>query len=122
VDNDHIPFIFEGVHAEQYCIDCHDAHNGSATCGSSTCHQTFGQECIAIETHDKPHSEVTCGGCHDGLGLPIGWNEVIGKWDTFLGGDPRIDQDARPINSHSIVREVDCDRCHSPGDHPWDPK
>jgi hypothetical protein len=121
-NKDHIPFRFEGVHAQLSCIDCHDAHDGSASCGTSTCHQPFAQECIEIETHDKPHSEVTCGGCHDGLGLPIGWNEEIEKWDTFYGGDPRVERAARPFNSHNLVLEVDCDRCHAPGDHPWDPK
>jgi hypothetical protein len=122
VDSEHPPFIFEGVHVDLSCIDCHDAHDGSATCGTSACHQTFAQECIEIETHDKPHSGVTCGGCHDGMDLAIGWNEELGKWDTYFGGDPRLEQDARPINSHYIVLEVDCDRCHAPGDHPWDPK
>lgn len=122
VDNDHTPFIFVGVHAELNCTDCHDAHDGSATCGTSTCHQSFSQECIEIETHDKPHSEITCGGCHDGLGLAIGWNKELEKWDTYYGGDPRIEQGARPFNSHNIVLAVDCDRCHAPGDHPWDPK
>ena len=118
---DHTALLFEGVHMELACTDCHDPHDGSATCGTSTCHQPFAIECEVIETHDRPHSVVTCSGCHDGLGLPIGWNEKQEKWDTFIGGDPQIDDDTRPYNSHFLVLEVDCDRCHAPGDHPWDP-
>lgn len=112
---------FEGVHEALSCTNCHDPHDGSATCATSACHQPFAAECEAIETHDKPHSVVTCSGCHDGLGLPIGWNDKQERWDTFIGGDPQLADDARPFNSHFIILEVDCDRCHSPGDHPWDP-
>jgi hypothetical protein len=118
---DHTALVFEGVHSELTCTDCHDAHNGSASCGTTTCHQPFAEECEVIETHDKPHREVTCSGCHDGLGFPIGWNEERGKWDTFNGGDPLIEGQAKAFSSHALVLEVDCDRCHAPGDHPWDP-
>jgi hypothetical protein len=121
-DEEHFSFDFVGVHAELGCIDCHDEHDGSATCGDPRCHQPFAGECIQIETHDKPHSEVTCGGCHDGSGLAIGWNPDLEQWDTFDGGDPRFEPDSDPIVSHNIVLEVDCDRCHAPGDHPWDPQ
>ena len=117
---DHTPLVFEGVHSELTCTDCHDAHDGSASCGTTTCHQPFAEECEAIETHDNPHRVVTCSGCHDGLGLPIGWNEEQEKWDTFTGGDPQIASEADVFSSHALVLEVDCDRCHAPGDHPWD--
>ncbi len=121
VEGEHVPLVIGGVHEELECSDCHDVHDGAATCGESSCHQTFAQECIPIETHDKPHASITCWGCHDGLQLPIGWNEDKEMWDTFFGGDPRNEPSARPIASHSLTLKVDCDRCHAPGDHPWDP-
>jgi hypothetical protein len=120
-EQNHKSLIFKGVHQDHLCTDCHDAHSARASC-TSGCHQPFAQECEEIQTHDKPHSDVTCSACHDALGLTIGWNEDIEKWDTFIGGDPREMEDAEPFTSHAIELEVDCDRCHAPGDHPWDPK
>jgi hypothetical protein len=119
--HDHQDLILSGVHQELTCTDCHDPHSGVASC-SSGCHQPFAQECESIETHDKPHSQATCSACHDALGLAIGWNEDLEKWDTFVGGDPRQVEDAQPFTSHALALEVDCDRCHAPGDHPWDPR
>lgn len=120
VEDGHTPLVYGGVHEDLGCSDCHDAHDGSASCGSR-CHQPFAMECTQIETHDKPHSDVTCSGCHDGMDFAIGWNEERARWDTFTGGDPRVNREARPFTSHYIVLEVDCERCHAPGDHPWDP-
>jgi hypothetical protein len=117
----HESVIVESSHADLFCTDCHDAHSITATCSSADCHEPFADECESIETHDKPHSEVTCSACHDGGESKINWNEDLGKWDTFRSEGNEIEDEFKPFTSHNIVLEVNCDRCHEPGNHPWDP-
>jgi len=117
----HHSISLEGSHSELLCTDCHDPHNTSATCSSAGCHEPFAAECESIKTHDKPHSQVTCSACHDGEEPQIEWNEELQAWDTFRSGSIGIPMEHEPYTSHNIVRDVDCDRCHAPGDHPWDP-
>jgi hypothetical protein len=107
-----------GAHADFDCNECHDPHSSTATCTGAGCHPAFTQECENINTHDKPHQEVTCSGCHDAAGYPIGWNEGSAAWDTFRAST-QVGGDAMPYTSHEILAEVDCDRCHAPGNHPW---
>jgi hypothetical protein len=111
----------EGSHSEFVCTDCHDAHDTSATCSSTGCHEPFGLECESIETHDKPHAEVTCSVCHDNGEPQIKWNEELQAWDTFYSSSEGNPMEHEPYTSHNLVLEVDCDRCHAPGDHSWDP-
>lgn len=117
----HEAVMVESSHADFLCADCHDAHSTIASCSSAGCHEPFAEECESIETHDKPHSEVTCNACHDGGESKIDWNEELGKWDTFLSEGNAITDEFKPFTSHNVVLEVNCDRCHAPGDHPWDP-
>lgn len=117
----HQPLILKGSHGDFNCTDCHDPHSSSATCSSSTCHEPFAKECERIETHDKPHSEVTCVACHDGDEPEIEWNEEQQAWDTVRPSLANNPKDYEPYVSHNIMLAVDCDRCHAPGDHPWDP-
>jgi len=117
----HQSLMLEGNHRDFLCTDCHDAHTTTATCSSSGCHEPFANECESIETHDKPHSEVTCSACHAGGDPRIDWNEDVGAWDTFVPVGDEMDDEFKPFTSHNILLEVDCDRCHEPGNHPWDP-
>jgi hypothetical protein len=117
----HYSLYVEGSHSEFLCTDCHDPHSTAATCSSIACHEPFAAECEKIETHDKPHAEVSCSACHDNGEPQIKWNEEHQAWDTFrlsLRGNP---MEYEPYTSHNLALEVDCDRCHAPGDHPWDP-
>jgi hypothetical protein len=111
----------EGSHSEFLCTDCHDAHSTAATCSSAGCHEPFTAECESIETHDKPHAEVTCSACHDNGEPQIKWNEEFQAWDTFRLSSRGNPVEYEPYTSHNLTLEVDCDRCHAPGDHPWDP-
>jgi hypothetical protein len=117
----HYSISVKGSHSEFLCTDCHDAHDTTATCNSAGCHEPFAAECESIETHDKPHAEVTCSACHDGGEPEIEWNDVLQAWDTFNSTSEGNSGESKPYTSHNIVMEVDCDRCHAPGDHPWDP-
>ena len=115
----HLGIVMQGVHEEHSCITCHDSHTTTASCTQSGCHLPFQQECETIQSHDKPHEEVTCSACHDASGLEIGWNDQRSAWDTMRGDATRGGEE--PFTSHQLSLEVDCDRCHAPGDHPWDP-
>jgi hypothetical protein len=103
-------------HAELDCTACHEAHDGSASCTGSGCHEPFAAECEPPQTHDKPHAQVSCSACHDAQGLEIIWNEGTAKWDTAVA---YREGELRPYTSHNLALEVDCDRCHEPGNHPW---
>jgi len=118
----HQPLLLKGSHADFICTDCHDPHSTTTNCSTSACHEPFAEECERIETHDKPHSEVTCVACHDGDESEIAWNEQRQAWDTVRTSATNHPQEYEPYVSHNIVLAVDCDRCHAPGDHPWDPQ
>lgn len=113
----HLSVAVSGSHVEMTCTDCHDPHDGTASCTGSGCHEPFTLECEPIETHDKPHMEASCAACHDADGLDIDWNDADQAWDTVIrdatGGG------YRPYASHALVLQVACERCHEPGNHPW---
>ncbi len=113
----HLGISVMGPHIDFECVDCHNSHDTTSSCTDSGCHSPFAQECEPIQTHDKPHAEVTCSACHDATGMTIAWNEAYSAWDTFI----EVGEDAasRSITSHQLAPEVDCDRCHEPGNHPW---
>ena len=113
----HLGISVIGPHNDLECVDCHNSHDMTSSCTDSGCHSPFAQECESIQTHDKPHAEVTCSACHDATGLTIAWNEANSAWDTFT--EANEDAEARSITSHQLSLEVDCDRCHEPGNHPW---
>lgn len=112
----HLSIVISGSHEDMECTDCHDPHDGAASCVD--CHEPFAEECQPIETHDKPHRETSCSACHDASGLGIGWNEQDQVWDTVLPST-NAGGSVRPVSSHSLEREVLCERCHEPGNHPW---
>ncbi len=113
----HLRISVMGPHIDLECVDCHNSHDTTSSCTDSGCHSPFAQECEPIQTHDKPHAEVTCSACHDATGMPIAWNEEHSAWDTFT--EVSEDATARSVTSHQLALEVDCDRCHEPGNHPW---
>lgn len=115
----HESVIVEGSHIDFQCTDCHDAHDGTASCSASGCHEPFAQECERIQTHDKPHSETSCSACHDAGEPKIAWNEANEVWDAFTPLGEGTTDEIKPYTSHDIILEVPCDRCHAPGNHPW---
>ncbi|HEY45439.1 MAG TPA: hypothetical protein G4O14_01500 [Anaerolineae bacterium] len=119
--DEHESVIVEGSHTDFQCTDCHDAHDGTASCSASGCHEPFAQECERIQTHDKPHLETSCSACHDAGEPKIAWNEVDGVWDTFFPFREDSTDEIKPYTSHNIILEVPCERCHAPGNHPWGP-
>jgi hypothetical protein len=113
----HLGIFVMGPHDDFECVECHDSHDTTSSCTASGCHSPFAQECEPIQTHDNPHAEVTCSACHDATGMQIAWNEEHSAWDTFT--EVSEDAAARFVTSHQLALEVDCDRCHEPGNHPW---
>ena len=109
----HFSVIVMGDHPGYVCTDCHDAHDTTATCSTSGCHE--GTLEADVPGHDEDHSVVACVTCHDGGGMEIGILEERGIWFTFLS-----DGEASPIPfaSHNIVLAAPCERCHFP-ENPW---
>jgi hypothetical protein len=115
----HVSVIVTGVHSDYVCTDCHDAHDGSASCTGSGCHQPFQAECEPIQTHDKPHASVSCAGCHSVGDPEIDWDSERELWQTFYPVKQEGDTQFRAFPSHALTLEVVCERCHTPGDLPW---
>jgi hypothetical protein len=113
----HFPVVVRGDHPDYTCTECHNAHDLSASCSSSNCHEDVVQSMITIPGHDEDHAQVSCVACHDADELEIGFIEELGLWTTLIatseGGT-----ETRPFTSHNIVLEAPCERCHFPG-NPW---
>lgn len=109
----HISVVAMGDHSGYLCTDCHDAHDTTATCSTSGCHEGTLEADIA--GHDENHAVVSCVACHDGGGMEIGILEDSGTWFTFqldTGGN------LIPAASHYIVLAATCERCHF-AENPW---
>jgi hypothetical protein len=100
-----------GAHADYQCIQCHNAHDTTASCDDEACHADVMDPAAAIPGHDDDHQHLLCWACHDASGLDVIPNQDLGTWTTVLG--------SIPIVSHDIVKEASCDRCHF-ADNPWD--
>ena len=112
----HFSIVVRGDHPDYTCIDCHNAHDLSASCSSADCHEDVVQPANTIPGHDADHTQVTCSACHDADGLEIGYVEELGLWTTLIATEDG--NEIRPLTSHNIVLEASCDRCHFPG-NPW---
>ncbi len=114
---EHASVIVGGDHPNYQCTQCHDAHNTTANCSASDCHEGVLAQDSAIAGHDEDHASVACVACHDADELEIGFIEELGLWTTLIatseGGT-----ETRPFTSHNIVLEAPCERCHFPG-NPW---
>lgn len=109
----HMVVNVSGVHQDQTCTDCHDAHNTQADC--TTCHNDLDFSASEIVGHDQDHAEIACFLCHDG-GQPAADQDVdSGEWLLI---DPDLDPTIRVASSHNIVLESNCARCHYE-DNPW---
>jgi hypothetical protein len=110
----HASAVVIGDHAGYMCTDCHDAHDTSATCSTSGCHENTLE--ADVPGHDGDHTMVTCVTCHDGGGMEIGILEGGSTWFTFqLDGEGNL----VPTASHNIVLAAPCERCHFP-ENPWE--
>ena len=99
----------------QYCADCHDPHNlEPKTC--EACHDV-----ASIDTHILGKNFhlgfVTCMACHDASDLDVGPHpdEDNDMWVTSETTFGRGGPSTSVVISHSIQREVLCDRCHFEG-------
>ncbi len=111
---DHPAITVSGAHETMTCTECHDSHDGSASCTNSSCH--LEQEDLP-PGHDLDHDMVTCVACHDSGELavsPRSEDEVWTTWTLAEDGDL-----LRPFSSHSTILEAPCERCHFP-ENPWE--
>jgi hypothetical protein len=110
----HASVVISGDHPGFLCTDCHDAHDTTATCSTSGCHENTFE--ASVPGHDEDHTMVACNTCHDGGGMEIGILEDSGTWFTFLSdGEANL----TPFASHNIVLAAPCERCHFP-ENPWE--
>ena len=108
-----------GDHPNYQCTDCHSAHDTKTSCDAVGCHSDVVQPANPIPGHDEDHQSVTCGACHDGSGMEVGFDEESGFWTTYASATNDEGIDKFPFTSHNIVLESRCDRCHFIG-NPWD--
>jgi hypothetical protein len=111
----HAAITLGGVHEDNVCTDCHEAHNPTVSCSTGGCHESAD----TFEGHDDDHPNVACVACHDAGEMEVG--PVDGDdntWTTFT--TITVDEEANtfPHPSHHIQQEVNCDRCHF-SDNPW---
>lgn len=115
----HLFVDLSGAHAGFSCTVCHDPHSGAASCTDSGCHQSFGIECEPIQSHDKPHAAVSCSGCHASGDVEIAWDPAREMWHSHLPLGRNGAAALVAFTSHDLSRDVECERCHTPGDLPW---
>jgi hypothetical protein len=112
--NQHFSIVVGGDHPEYECTECHNAHDTTASCSASGCHEGTLSQDPAIPGHDEDHTSVTCVACHDADKLDIGFIEELGVWTTLsISGD-----EPRAFTSHNIVLDAPCERCHF-AENPW---
>lgn len=109
----HFSVVVMGDHPGYLCTDCHDAHDITATCSTSGCHEGTLEADVA--GHDENHAVVSCVACHDNGGMEIGILEDSGTWFTF---QVDVEGSLIPAASHNIVLAASCERCHFE-ENPW---
>ena len=111
---DHFAVTVGGAHARMECTECHDSHDGRASCTDSSCHVEADEPAAG---HDPEHEAVACVACHDSGELAVSPRPDDGLWITWTiteSGEP-----AREFSSHNTVMEAPCERCHFV-DNPWE--
>ncbi len=114
----HASVQVSGDHAGYECTECHQAHSAQASCSAQGCHDEVLDPALGIPGHDDQHANVRCVACHDAGDLQVGPDPETGEWTTFITGENE-DVGPRPFVSHDTRLEVDCERCHYPG-NPWE--
>jgi hypothetical protein len=123
----HANFLVSGAHEGYECTECHDAHNSTASCEASGCHDDVIEPVTPIAGHDEDHQDVSCAACHDAAGMEVGPNEALGLWITFAPWssetvisetETNTETGVVAFSSHNLILDVSCDRCHFP-DNPW---
>lgn len=115
----HNPVKVAGVHDEFSCLDCHDPHQGAASCTQSGCHLSFDNACTPVIEHNKPHKGVTCQACHAVGDYDIKWDEDREQWNLHQMSAGLAAGRAGFVSVHYLSTKVACERCHTPGDLPW---
>jgi len=99
----------------------------SGACIQAGCHVMTGiptaitpstEENIIWNHQDGNHKIVTCVACHDGSNLEVGVLDGENIWVTFRFVELNGVTSKEYFASHNIQREVNCARCHYPG-NPW---
>ena len=108
-----------GSHAQDDCTLCHDAHDTTASCASSGCHDDVLEPVEPLAGHDETHGNVSCMACHDGSGMQVGVPDGEEIWSTLLVTEIEGETTASKFTSHNIALEASCDRCHY-ADNPWE--
>jgi hypothetical protein len=112
---DHSQVVVRGAHEGYECIECHDAHDISASCSDTDCHEDVLATSTTIPGHDEDHASVACVACHDAGGMEIGWVEGESIWSTLIVSELEEEFPSKPFASHDIVLAAPCERCHYPG-------
>lgn len=110
---DHPAIVLAGAHQAMTCSECHDSHDGTASCADSSCHVDAEDPPAG---HDSEHEAIACVACHDSGQLtvsPLPEDEIWTSWISAESGDL-----IRPYSSHNTILEAPCDRCHFP-ENPW---
>ena len=84
-------------------------------CGGNSCHAVATQVAQSgnLLHIGVQHAYLTCAACHDAAGMEIGPVPNSSQWNTWLPAAGSVEK--RPFFSHSIQRQVDCERCHFEG-------
>ena len=116
-----------GAHEDYDCVECHDAHGTTASCGTSDCHEDVIEPVSPIAGHDEAHKDVSCAACHDVAGMEVGPSEALGYWTTYFNWtyetpisetETNTETGIVAFTSHDIILEASCERCHFV-DNPW---
>jgi len=116
-----------GAHEGYECTECHDAHDTTASCGTSDCHEDVIEPVTPIAGHDDDHRDVSCVACHDAAGMEVGPSEALGYWITFAPWTYEFSISETETNtetgivaftSHNLILDASCERCHFT-DNPW---
>jgi len=116
--------------SDDECRSCHpkawDNHDREIKLGGNddcmTCHVDLigdTKQTLASLAHSSIHLSVSCVACHDASGLEVGPIEGKDLWTTFRTTELLGHSQTEPYQSHDLQKEVDCGRCHYPG-NPWD--
>ena len=111
---DHFAITVGGAHQAMNCTECHDSHDGSASCADAACHAVTEP---APEGHDPEHELVSCVACHDAGDLAVSPRPNDGIWTTWMIAE--TGELSRAFSSHDTVLEAPCERCHY-ADNPWE--